>query len=101
MDGIRGICGDEVADKCAPVWGLSDEGEIQGICIMGEHHVLKVIHQVIVPPTGGLAQARYHSKHVSRLMRVTGELVDDSFSSEIKAKEEGIYHVPYLAKRSA
>ncbi|KAF8333879.1 hypothetical protein F5887DRAFT_991728 [Amanita rubescens] len=30
LDGIRIICGDEIADKCTPVWGLNEEGEIRG-----------------------------------------------------------------------
>ena len=28
--GIRRICGDEVADKCKPLWGMDEEGEING-----------------------------------------------------------------------
>ena len=29
-DPIRKICGDEVGDKCPPIWGLNDEGELRG-----------------------------------------------------------------------
>ena len=28
--GIRRICRDEVADKCKPLWGMDEEGEING-----------------------------------------------------------------------
>ena len=29
-DGVRKICGDEVADKCSPIGGLNAEGEVRG-----------------------------------------------------------------------
>lgn len=29
---VRQLCGDEIADKTGPVWGLDEEGEIQGVC---------------------------------------------------------------------
>ena len=28
---IRRICGEEVADRCSPIWGLNEEGEINGV----------------------------------------------------------------------
>ena len=28
---IRRICGEEVADRCSPIWGLNKEGEINGV----------------------------------------------------------------------
>ena len=30
LDGIRRICGNDVVDKCSPVWGMNEEGEIRG-----------------------------------------------------------------------
>ncbi|KAH9484751.1 Indole-3-pyruvate monooxygenase YUCCA1 [Psilocybe cubensis] len=30
IDHIRQVCGEEVANKCRPIWGLNDEGEING-----------------------------------------------------------------------
>lgn len=29
-EGVRKVCGDEVADKIKPLWGLNEEGEING-----------------------------------------------------------------------
>ena len=29
-EGVRKVCGDEVADKIKPLWGLDEEGEING-----------------------------------------------------------------------
>ena len=29
-EGVRKLCGDEVADKIKPLWGLNEEGEING-----------------------------------------------------------------------
>jgi len=28
---IRKVCGDEVADKCKAIWGLDEEGELNGV----------------------------------------------------------------------
>jgi hypothetical protein len=30
-DHIRRVCGDAVADKCKPIWGLDEEGETHGV----------------------------------------------------------------------
>lgn len=30
IDGIRELCGDNVAEKCSAVWGMDEEGEING-----------------------------------------------------------------------
>ena len=27
---IRNLCGDEVANRCSPIWGLNKEGELNG-----------------------------------------------------------------------
>jgi hypothetical protein len=27
---VRQVCGDEIADKCKQIWGLNEEGEING-----------------------------------------------------------------------
>jgi hypothetical protein len=29
-DPIRSICGDDIANKCKPIWGLDNEGELNG-----------------------------------------------------------------------
>jgi hypothetical protein len=28
---ISNVCGDEVADRCSPIWGYDEEGELAGI----------------------------------------------------------------------
>lgn len=30
IDAVRYLCGEEVASKCTPIWGLNAEGELQG-----------------------------------------------------------------------
>ncbi|KAK2460133.1 hypothetical protein APHAL10511_007812 [Amanita phalloides] len=73
-DGIRRICGDKVADKCKPIWGLNDEGEIQGV--WSEFGLPNLWYMM-----GNFGLSRFHSKHLAL---------------QIKAKEEGIFGVPYL-----
>jgi hypothetical protein len=31
LDSMREICGDEVASKVGPVWGMDEEGQLQGV----------------------------------------------------------------------
>ncbi|KAF9078745.1 hypothetical protein BDP27DRAFT_1206778 [Rhodocollybia butyracea] len=63
---IRKICGDEIADKCSPTWGLSDEGEILGswkdMNIPGLWYAM-----------GNLAMDRFHSKHLALQIKAIEE----------------------------
>ncbi|KAJ7498695.1 hypothetical protein FB451DRAFT_1334343 [Mycena latifolia] len=72
-DNIRKVCGDELAAKCKPIWGLDEEGEIQGcwrdLGLPGLWYMM-----------GNLAYCRFHSKHVAL---------------QIKAMEEGIFEERY------
>ncbi|TFK59097.1 FAD/NAD(P)-binding domain-containing protein [Pluteus cervinus] len=72
-DHIRSICGDEIASKCNPLWGLNAEGELNGCW---RDLGLKGLWYMI----GHLAWARFHSKHVAL---------------QIKAMEEGIFSTRY------
>ncbi|KAF8656499.1 hypothetical protein AX16_002518 [Volvariella volvacea WC 439] len=72
-DIIQSICGSEVADRFGKVWGLNDEGEVNGcwrdLKVEGLWYML-----------GNLAMSRFHSKHVAL---------------QIKAREEGLYNGRY------
>ncbi|KAJ7180333.1 hypothetical protein C8R43DRAFT_972653 [Mycena crocata] len=72
-DNVRKVCGDALAEKCKPIWGLDEEGEIQGcwrdLGIPGLWHMM-----------GNLAYCRFHSKHVAL---------------QIKAIDEGIFGERY------
>ncbi|KAJ7135908.1 hypothetical protein C8R44DRAFT_769283 [Mycena epipterygia] len=72
-DNIRKVCGDKLADQCKPIWGLDEEGEVQGcwrdLGIPGLWYMM-----------GNLAYCRFHSKHVAL---------------QIKAMEEGIFGERY------
>uniref|UniRef100_A0A0W0FNY1 Flavin-containing monooxygenase n=1 Tax=Moniliophthora roreri TaxID=221103 RepID=A0A0W0FNY1_MONRR len=70
---IRKICGDEVCDKLRPVWGLNEEGEINGIW-------RNIGHPGLWYMMGNLALARFHSKHIAL---------------QIKAMEEGVFGSRY------
>ncbi|KAJ6539575.1 hypothetical protein B0H19DRAFT_1213485 [Mycena capillaripes] len=72
-DNIRKVCGDQIADTCKPIWGLDEDGEIQGcwrdLGLPGLWYMM-----------GNLAYCRFHSKHVAL---------------QIKAMEEGIFGKRY------
>ncbi|KAJ7168902.1 hypothetical protein C8R46DRAFT_1163015 [Mycena filopes] len=74
-NGVRKICGDAVGDKCKPIWGLNDEGEIKGA--WGDLGVPGLWYMI-----GNLALCRFHSKHVAL---------------QIKAMEEGVFGERYSA----
>ncbi|KAE9407932.1 hypothetical protein BT96DRAFT_54915 [Gymnopus androsaceus JB14] len=63
---IRKICGDDVANKCSPVWGLNEEGEIHGswkdMKIPGLWYAM-----------GNLAMDRFHSKHIALQIKAMEE----------------------------
>ncbi|KAJ3746740.1 hypothetical protein DFH05DRAFT_1534500 [Lentinula detonsa] len=70
---IRKICGDDVANKCSPVWGLNEEGEILGSWkYMGVPGLWYAM--------GNLAMDRFHSKHLAL---------------QIKAMEENVFGPRY------
>ncbi|KAM6504081.1 hypothetical protein JOM56_001024 [Amanita muscaria] len=72
-DGIRRICGDDVAAKCPPIWGLDEEGEFQGV--WREIGVPNLWYMM-----GNFGLARIHSKHLAL---------------QIKAKEESVLGTRY------
>ncbi|KAK6992953.1 flavin-containing monooxygenase [Favolaschia claudopus] len=75
-EGLRKVFGDELREKCKKIWGLNEEGEINGawrdLGIPGLWYM-----------TGNLALARFHSKHVAL---------------QIKAMEEGVFGERYSAE---
>jgi len=72
-DQIRRLCGDDVADRCQPIWGLNEEGEVNGV--WKEFGVPGLWYML-----GNLSLCRFHSKHVAL---------------QIKAIEEGIFGTRY------
>ena len=64
----RRLLGDEVADRCGPVWGLDGEGELQGVWRQSGHEGLWFMG-------GNLAMARFYGKFLAL---------------QIKAMEEGL-----------
>ncbi|TFK44042.1 hypothetical protein BDQ12DRAFT_730165 [Crucibulum laeve] len=73
---IRRLCGDDVASRCGPIWGLNKEGELNGVWrdlgVKGLWYMM-----------GNLALCRFHSKHVAL---------------QIKAVEEGVFGERYSLK---
>ncbi|KAJ6458695.1 hypothetical protein DFH09DRAFT_1199203 [Mycena vulgaris] len=57
-DPIRSICGKEIAEKCAPIWGLDNEGEINGCW---RHIGVNNLWYM----TGSFQMVRFHSKLVA------------------------------------
>ncbi|KXN82267.1 putative indole-3-pyruvate monooxygenase YUCCA8 [Leucoagaricus sp. SymC.cos] len=66
---IRKICGDTIADKTKPLWGLDSDGEIHGV--WRDTGVKNMWYAF-----GNLVLARFHSKHLAL---------------QIKAIEEGVF----------
>ncbi|KAF8345497.1 hypothetical protein F5887DRAFT_1158732 [Amanita rubescens] len=66
---IQKLCGDEVANKCSPIWGFNEEGELNGtwrdLGVPGLWYMM-----------GNAALCRFHSKHIAL---------------QIKAMEEGVF----------
>ncbi|KAF8623715.1 hypothetical protein AX17_007412 [Amanita inopinata Kibby_2008] len=74
-DGVRKICGNEIADRCPPIWGLDEEGEFNGTWKeIGAPNLWYMM--------GALAQARFYSKHLAL---------------QIKAKEENVFGTRYTS----
>ncbi|KAH9484720.1 Indole-3-pyruvate monooxygenase YUCCA1 [Psilocybe cubensis] len=72
---VARVCGEEVAKKCKPIWGLDKEGELngtwKGLGVPGLWYMM-----------GNLALCRFHSTHLTL---------------QIKAIEEGIFGTRYEA----
>ncbi|KAL0956661.1 hypothetical protein HGRIS_002793 [Hohenbuehelia grisea] len=70
---MHNVCGDEVANKVSRLWGLNEEGEINGawrdVSVPGMWFMM-----------GNLALCRFHSKHLAL---------------QIKAIEEGVFGTRY------
>jgi len=65
-DPIRKICGDEIGDKCTPLWGLDEEQEILGTCrYVGIPNLWVMM--------GNLALCRFHSKHLALQIKAIEE----------------------------
>ncbi|KDR66366.1 hypothetical protein GALMADRAFT_162115 [Galerina marginata CBS 339.88] len=72
---IRRVCGDEVASRCKDIWGLNDEGELNGVWRdLGVPGLWMML--------GNLALCRFHSTHIAL---------------QIKAMEEGVFGTRYEA----
>jgi len=71
--GLSNVFGDEVAEKMKPLWGLNEEGEING-CYRD------LGYQGLWYIMGNYALARFHSKHIAL---------------QIKAMEEGLFGERY------
>ncbi|KIM60484.1 hypothetical protein SCLCIDRAFT_124024 [Scleroderma citrinum Foug A] len=57
-DSITDICGPDVANMVGPVWGLDDEGQLQGVWRRtGQPHLWIGL--------GGLGMSRFHSLHLA------------------------------------
>ncbi|KAF5359804.1 hypothetical protein D9756_003004 [Leucocoprinus leucothites] len=69
-DGIREICGDTVADNCSPVWGMDEEGELNGCWRdMGFEGLWYMM--------GNLALCRFYSKHIALQIKALEENLFD------------------------
>lgn len=75
IDSVRDIMGDDVANRCKPIWGMDEEGEINSA-----YKDCGVPNMWIM--VGTLQHGRYHSKKVSL---------------RIKAMIEGVADKPYTA----
>ncbi|CAH0055956.1 unnamed protein product [Clonostachys solani] len=74
IDSVRKILGDNVADRCNPIWGVDEEGEVNSAWRTSGVDGLWIM-------VGTFHQARYHSKKLAL---------------RIKAILEGIAPEPYL-----
>ena len=76
LETARHLLGDEVADRCGPVWGLDEEGELQGVWRQSGHDGLWFMG-------GNLAMARFYGKFLAL---------------QVKAMEEGLLEPRSLSK---
>ncbi|WP_216653599.1 NAD(P)/FAD-dependent oxidoreductase [Nocardioides sp. zg-DK7169] len=62
----RRLLGDDVADRCGPVWGLDEEGELQGVWRQSGHDGLWFMG-------GNLAMARFYGKFLALQLKAMEE----------------------------
>jgi cation diffusion facilitator CzcD-associated flavoprotein CzcO len=72
-ESARKLFGDDVADKCTPVWGFDDESELRSVWRRSGHDGLWFM-------AGGLLETRLYSKYLAL---------------QIKAHEEGLLKFPW------
>lgn len=109
------LLGEELGSKVKPLWGLSPEGELQGLwrdcgvpnlyVVLGNIHALLSLWCTVtelVSISGNLALCRFHSSHIALRECSTPGLVNSGFFSylyhiyaEIKAKEVGLFTSAY------
>lgn len=70
---IRKVCGEEIYERCPPIWGLDKQGELNG-------NVRELGTPGLWYFVGNFAVCRFHSKHLAL---------------QIKAKEEGLFDARY------
>lgn len=106
---MKQICGEEILEKTSEVWGLDDEGELQGVwkdtgipglwVMMGQDESNLFVHRRLLTSslTGSLQQSRFHSKHVAlrELTPWSHRRMLIRLPLEIKAMEEGIFGTRY------
>ncbi|KAH7925195.1 FAD/NAD-binding domain-containing protein [Leucogyrophana mollusca] len=82
-NGIRAVCGDKVADRCKPIWGLDEEGELRGVS-----------RDLGVPGlwfiTGSLSMSRFHTKHLALQIKAQVENVFGSRYSIEASRGHGL-----------
>ena len=66
LETARRLLGDEVADRCGPVWGLDEEGELQGVWRQSGHEGLWFMG-------GNLAMARFYGKFLALQLKAMEE----------------------------
>ncbi|WP_167329538.1 flavin-containing monooxygenase [Rhodococcoides fascians] len=72
LDTARRLLGPDVADRCGPVWGLDDEGELRGVWRQSGHDGLWFMG-------GNLAMARFYGKFLALQIKAIEEgLVGDA-----------------------
>ena len=62
----RRLLGDDVADRCGPVWGLDEEGELQGVWRRSGHEGLWFMG-------GNLAMARFYGRFLALQLKAMEE----------------------------
>jgi len=85
---VSRVCGPEIAEKCHPLWGLDEEGELQGAWKeLGVKNGLRGLWYMM----GNLALCRFHSTHLT-LREYCCCLLNCELTCglEIKAIEEGV-----------
>ncbi|KAF8629969.1 hypothetical protein AX17_005535 [Amanita inopinata Kibby_2008] len=88
-DGVRRICGSDVADRCTPIWGLDEEGEFNGV--WKEIGVTNLWYMM-----GSLGQSRFYSKLLAlREFSSNFGYGRTDLLAEIKAKEEDVFGTRY------